>query len=205
MAVRTGRYGGLSAEERAAVRREQLIEATLEVWGRAGGPRVTMTLVCAEAGLTERYFYESFARLDEALSAVLEQISAEITTAGLAAIASTQGGPGERVRAAIAAYVDVITSDPRKGRVAVLEAPGWPELRAQRTGLSRSFAALVAQEGRDLYGDLALEPREAELNALMFIGGVQELVTAWLDGGIDASPAEIVDVATAAFTSTGHR
>ena len=34
MAVKEGRYRGLTAQERAAARRAQLVEATLQVWGR---------------------------------------------------------------------------------------------------------------------------------------------------------------------------
>ncbi|MGZ5402962.1 MAG: TetR/AcrR family transcriptional regulator, partial [Aeromicrobium sp.] len=63
MAIKAGVYRGVTAADRAADRRERLFEATLEVWGRDGGPSVTMTRICAEAGLTERYFYENFSGL----------------------------------------------------------------------------------------------------------------------------------------------
>lgn len=205
MAVKEGRYRGLTAQERAAARRAQLVEATLQVWGREGGPRVTMTLICAEAGLTERYFYESFSGLEEALVAVLDGVAERIRTRGLQAIADTEGGPTERVRAALEAFVHVMTDDPRVGRVVLVEAPGRPGLRGTLEAMNRSFAELVAREGRELYGVDALAPREAALQSLMFIGGVQELMTAWLDGTIDASPAEIVEAATLMFTRTGHR
>lgn len=203
--ARSGRYRGLTAEERTAARRAQLVEAALEVWGREGGPRVTMTLVCAEAGLTERYFYESFGRLEDALAAVLTRVGDRIREEGLRAIAETEGGPTERVRAALDAYVRIMTDDPRVGRVVVLEAPGWPELRAARNELTRSFAALVVAEGRELYGADALPDDAALLQSYMFLGGVQELMTAWLDGTLDATPADIVEAATFMFTRTGHR
>lgn len=205
MAVKSGRYRGMTAQERTVARRAQLVEAALEVWGREGGPRITMTLVCAEAGLTERYFYESFSRLEEVLIAVLEQVGERIRVDGLRAIEETEGGPTERVRAALEAFVHVMTDDPRVGRVVTLEAPSWPELRGPRNLMTRAFAALVAEEGRLLYGEEALPEREAQLQSLMFIGGVEELMTAWLDGSIDATPAEIVEAATLMFTRTGHR
>lgn len=205
MAVKSGRYRGMTAEERVEARRAQLVEAALEAWGREGAPRITMTLVCNEAGLTERYFYESFGRLEDVLAAVLEQIGREIEEAGLAAIVATEGGPAERVHAALAAFVGVITDDPRKGRVITLEAPSWPALRPTQTAMMHAFAEIVAREGRELYGEEALDERSGRLQALMFIGGVQELVTTWLGGGIDASVEEIVDAATLMFTRTGHR
>src|SRR5512139_3717483 len=50
-------YGGVSAQERKAARRERLLDAGLQLFGTPGGDRVTVSAVCAEAGLTERYFY----------------------------------------------------------------------------------------------------------------------------------------------------
>ena len=43
------------------------------------------------------------------------------------------------------------------------------------------------------------------LSSCLFVGGLAELVTAWLNGEIDITPAEIVDAATFQFTSTAHR
>lgn len=208
MAVKAGRYRGMTADERVAARRAQLLDAALEVWGRdagAEGPRVTMTAICTEAGLSERYFYESFTGLDALLAAVLEGIAQEIEDDGVAAIAAAQGGPAERVRAGLAAFVGVITDDPRKGRVLTIEAPGWPSLRPTQRALMRTFVDLVSREGRALYGAEALDERDAHLQALMFIGGIQELVTSWLGGEVDADVEEIVDSATFMFTRTGHR
>src|SRR5687767_9668516 len=48
-------YKGVSADERRALRREQLMEAGLDVLGSEGIAGLTMTEVCARAGLTERY------------------------------------------------------------------------------------------------------------------------------------------------------
>ncbi|KQP63623.1 TetR/AcrR family transcriptional regulator [Nocardioides sp. Leaf285] len=204
MAVKAGRYRGMSAQERAATRRAQLLAATLDVWGADGGPRVTMTRICAEAGLTERYFYEHFASLDEALTAAMQQVGDEITVAALAAIEETEGGPTERIRAAIGAFVAIITDDPRKGRVTMLEAPGRPELRPARNALLRAFAELATREGRALYGDDAWAGQPGDLAGLMFVGGVQELVTAWLDGTLDVTPDDIVEAATRAFAATAR-
>ena len=63
-------YRGISADERRASRRARLLDAALEEVGERGMAGTTMTAVCARAGLTERYFYESFADRDEMLRAV---------------------------------------------------------------------------------------------------------------------------------------
>ena len=204
MAVKAGRYRGQSAQERVAARRQQLVEATLEVWARVEGPPVTMTRICAEAGLTERYFYEQFANLDDALLAVLREITEEIRTVVDAAISGTEGGPAERVRAAVEAFVRLITDDPRKGRVAILRGAARPTLSAPRNAMLRGFGAYAASEAAALYGTDALQGRDGELAGLMFIGGLEKLVSAWLDGSIAAGPDDIVDAATRAFDRLGH-
>lgn len=205
MAVKAGTYRGMTAEQRVADRRARLVEATLEVWGRDGGPTVTMTRICAEAGLTERYFYESFDHLDQALMAVMDDIAAQIADRSVAALASTEGGPTERVRAGIGSFVEILTEDPRKGRVAIVESVSLDSLRPHRAELLRQFADLSAREARALYGAEAWSEIEGRMAAMMFIGGVTELVTAWIDGTLAATPGDIVEAATHHFTATAHR
>ena len=205
MAVKQGRYRGVSSDDRRADRRTRLLAATLKVWGREGGPPVTMTRICAEAGLTERYFYESFSGLDAALLAVMEGIADEIADATVSTLAVTPGGPTERVRASIGAFVRILTDDPRKGRVAIVESAALDALRPRRAELLRQFAQQSALEARELYGSNARTDLDGQLAATMFIGGVAELVTGWLQGALEATPEEIVEAATANFTATAHR
>ena len=205
MAVKAGQYRGMSAEQRRAERRTRLLEATLEVWGRDGGPRITMTRICAEAGLTERYFYESFDGLDAALIAVMDGIADEIAERTVAALASAEGGPADRVRVSIGEFVRILTDDPRKGRVAIVESVSLDALRPHRAELLRRFAELSAHEARELYGPEAWSETEGRMAATMFIGGVAELVTAWIEGRIEATPDEVADAATHHFTATAHR
>lgn len=205
MAVKEGSYRGVSADDRRADRRVRLLDAALEVWGREGGPRVTMTRICAEAGLTERYFYQSFDDLDAALIAVLERIADEIAERTVEALGSVDGDPTERVRAAIGAFVQILTDDPRKCRIAMIEAASLDALRPRRAELLRQFVELSAREARELYGPQAWSDAEGQMAATMFIGGVAELVTAWIEGSITASPEEVVEAATHHFTMTAHR
>lgn len=164
-----------------------------------------MTRICAEAGLTERYFYENFPGLNQALLAVLDRIAAEIAERSMTAIESTTGDATDRVRAAIAAFVQILTDDPRKGRVAIVESTSLDILRRRRNELLRQFANLAAFEARELYGPKAWNEAEGEMVGLLFVGGLAELVSAWIDEEIDASPSDIVEAATHHFTVTAHR
>lgn len=198
-------YRGMSSQERAAERRARLLEAGLQVFGTAGAEKATMTAICAEAKLTERYFYESFTGRDDLLMQVIEHIATEIREAALAALQTVTGDPEVRVRAAIAAFVQILTADPRKGQVSIVESAGAEPLRTRRRQLLHGFAALVAEESKELYGDRALSSPQDEITAFLFVGGLAELITAWLNGEIDVTPEQIVDAATYQFTSTAHR
>lgn len=198
MAVQSGVYRGVSAEDRVAERRRRLLDATLTQWAEAGG-RVTMTAVCTRAGLTERYFYESFTGLDEALTAVLDEIAVEIETRSHEAAEAAGADPTKRVHASVTAFVQLMVDDPRKGRVAIVEAGAMPALRARRTQLLRHFAHRAATEAGEMLGHSPGHGRDDEVAGLLFIGGMAELVTAWLDDALDTSPQQIVDTAVRMF------
>jgi AcrR family transcriptional regulator len=198
VAVQSGVYRGVPAQERVAERRARLMEATLAVWADPDR-RTTMTAICAEAGLTERYFYESFRGLDEALTAVMDEIATEIETVTHEAAEQAGDDPVARTRATMEAFVALLSDDPRKGRVAVVEAVAMPGLRKRRTELLRHFAHRSAEEARQTPGLSHRSDVEDEVAGLLFIGGMAELVTAWLDGAVAATPEEIVDVASRSF------
>lgn len=195
MAVQSGTYRGVSAQDRAAGRRARLLEATLALWADVDS-KVTMTGICAAAGLTERYFYESFAGLDEALTAVLDAVADEIETCTQQAADAAGPDPADRVRASLIAFVGLLLKDPRKGRVAIIEAGAMPALRHRRTQLLRHFAHRTAEEAHAPGGLPRLSDHDGEIAGLMFIGGMAELVTAWLDGALEATPDQIVDAAS---------
>ncbi|WP_323792882.1 TetR/AcrR family transcriptional regulator [Nocardioides sp.] len=198
MAGQTGVYRGVSAEDRAAERRERLLEATLTVWADPG-TRTTMTAVCAEAGLSERYFYESFRGLGDAQIAVLDRVAADIETAREVALASAGDDPAAAIRTAITSFVQLLVDDPRTGRVSIVEASAVPELRERRTALLRHFAHLAAESAALLLGGRESDPLHDEIVGLIFIGGLAELITAWLDGALEATPTELVDAASRSF------
>lgn len=199
MAVQSGVYRGVSAADRVADRRARLLEAGLAVWADPD-TRTTMTAVCAAAGLTERYFYESFSGLDELLEAVMDAIAAEIEeTSSRAAAECVVDDPVARVHASILAFVQLLLDDPRKGRVAIIESVSAPALRRRRTALLRHLAHRSSIEARDVLGLPGRSEREDETAGLLFIGGMAELITAWLDGSLEVTAEEIVEAASRGF------
>lgn len=197
-------YRGVSAADRKAHRRALLLEAGLQLLGTEGHERTTMTAVCSRAKLTERYFYESFSGREQFLLAVVERVADEVRATVRNAL-TAEDDPHEQPRVAITAFVDMLTADPRKGRASIVEAAAAEPLRTRRRELLREFADLIVAQARELYGNDAHRPPRDEINALMFVGGLAELLTAWFNDEITATPEDIIDSATEQFATAAHR
>lgn len=169
---------GTSAEDRVADRRERLLEAALDVVGERGVGDFTMTAVCRAAGLTERYFYENFARREDLLVALYDR-SAATALADAAAAAAGHDDLERRTRAAIAAITDTLLTDPRAARL-YREAVGHRELAGRRQDTTAAFADLLAGLVVDAYPEL---PRDdLLLTTTVLTAGVVDAVGLWLDG-----------------------
>jgi len=204
MEAGTRMYGGVSAEDRRARRREQLLDAGLDLLGREGWSATTMTAVCARAGLTERYFYESFPDREALLVAVFDRVTSEAAEAVLAAIEASPREARARSRAAIAAFVELMTDDPRRGRVAFVEALGSEVLMRRRYETIRTFAALLSGQARDFYGMPDGADQLVKLTSFMLVGGLAEALMAWLGGELETSREQLIEDSTDLFVATGE-
>jgi AcrR family transcriptional regulator len=101
------RWSGVPLEDRQALRRDELIAAGVQLLGGESGPAVTVRAVCREAGLTERYFYESFADRDEFVRAVYDDVCARAMAALMSATTP---------REAVERFVALMVDDPVRGR-----------------------------------------------------------------------------------------
>jgi AcrR family transcriptional regulator len=204
VAATTRTYGGVSAEDRRARRREQLLNAGLDLLGTDGWSATTMTAVCARAGLTERYFYESFADREALLLAVFDRVTSQAAEVVLEAIEASPREARTRTRAAIAAFIELLTDDPRKGRVAFVEALGSEALMRRRYDTIRTFAGLLSGQAREFYGMLEGRDQLVELTSFMLVGGLAEALMAWLGGELRTSREQLIEDTTDLFVATGE-
>ena len=188
MVTRT--FQGASAAERVAERRARLLAAALDVVGERGIRDFTMTAVCRAAGLTERYFYESFARREDLLTALFDDVAADALDRAVRAAAGVPPPRLEaRARAAIAATTTLLGEDPRVARL-YREAIGHPELAGRRQDTIASFAALLTRLIVEAHPDL--RAGDLRVSALVLTGGVVDAVGFWLDGRLDADVEELL-------------
>lgn len=194
-------YAGLTTDARRAQRREQLLDAGLEVLGTQGWSGLGVRAVCREARLSPRFFYESFEDTDALAVAVYDRLLAASTTALLEAVHAAGPEPHAQAHAAIGAFVVSLTDDPRAARVALQEALVSPPLMQRRREALRAGARIIAEHGRATYG---APPRDAlvDLTATLLAGGIAELLLAWLDGELAVTRDELVDECAALFMAT---
>lgn len=120
----TRRYRGASAEQRQHERRAKLLDAGLKVYGDIGYHAATVRGICHEAGLTERYFYESFANSEDLLCAVYEQVIATQRERMVTAIAAVVPDHAAMIRAGLTAFLAFVQESPASARVQFLEVLG---------------------------------------------------------------------------------
>jgi AcrR family transcriptional regulator len=176
-------YGGQLAEQRKQVRRIALLEAGLEVLGTRGAQATSVRSVCRQAGLSSRYFYESFANLDDLLIAVFDHIMESGINQAINDIPPHNGD----LRTTIAAIVNAFAAtleDPRSMRILLVEAWGNEALMRRRSQTLHAGASMLAAV---VTTDAAPAPddRRAEVAAFTIMGGLLENALAWADGALD--------------------
>ncbi|WP_183099274.1 TetR/AcrR family transcriptional regulator [Nocardioides pelophilus] len=187
------RYGGKSAEQRRAERRAVLVESALEIWQEQGWAAVTMRGVCAQAGLTDRYFYESFADRDALLGTVWDQMRDQTLAMLIDAIdAVADRGALEQLRAALDAVVHHIADEPARAQIIFGDHSGSAVLEQRRRDTVQMATELMMGMARPFLREGADE-RALRINVLLGIGGFVELMLAWRSGLVEATTDQIVD------------
>jgi AcrR family transcriptional regulator len=201
----TGRYAGSSAAERKAERRGRLLETALELLGTEGWAGTTVRSVCAHAKLNPRYFYESFTDLDALVLALFDEVALDTSRALLAAAAQAPAGDAEAAaRAAIGTFITHVTDDPRIARVLFAEALGNEALARRRLDAMHEMWGILATFGRGYYGEAAGADPIADVAAALLVGGMTELLLAWLDGRLALTREQLIDDVAALFVVTAE-
>jgi AcrR family transcriptional regulator len=185
---RRGRWSGVPLEDRQALRRDELIAAGVHLLGGESGPAVTVRAVCREAGLTERYFYESFSDRDEFVRAVYDDVCTRAMSALMSATTP---------REAVEQFVALMVDDPVRGRVLLLAPAVEPVLVRSGAEWMPSFIELLQRKLTQIS-----DPVRQKMMATSLIGGLTALFTAYLDGRLAASRKQFIDYCVEMLLST---
>lgn len=195
-------YGGENLEERRTRRRQQFLDAGLQVFGTLGYRAATVRTLCKQAELTDRYFYESFDTTEDLLMGVYRQQCEVLERRVMAALVVA----GERAdfMAAIEAGLDAVfthVSDSRVARVIWIEVMGVsPRVDKMYNDTMDGFGNLVMTVARQRFRDLGTEDQdEIRMVGLALAGAVSQCVLHWLLGGYRESKGTMVSATSRMF------
>jgi AcrR family transcriptional regulator len=174
-----GRWSGVPLEDRQAKRREELVDAGIELLGGEGGPALTVRAVCRRANLTERYFYESFNDRDDFVRAVYDAVCAKAMSTLVSATTP---------REAVERFVSLMVDDPVRGRVLLLAPEVEPVLTRSGAEWMPSFIDLLQRKLTKI-----TDPVIGHMAATSLIGGLTALFTAYLDHRLGATREQFID------------
>lgn len=183
-------YGGQTAQDRAADRRARLLDVGIELVGTQGVSALGMRSVCRAAGLSQRFFYESFADTDALLHAVYRAALSRLEDAVAPAVASAD------LRAVFEAAARLMEADPRICRILLIEPVADARLRhyVRETIPAIALAAL----GSRVAGSPD-DPRVRMRFSALF-GALISLFVEWTEGSLGTDRAAFADHVTAVAT-----
>jgi AcrR family transcriptional regulator len=193
-------WAGSTLSQRQEERRERLLDAGLELLGGADAATLGVRAVCRAAGLTERYFYESFPDRDALVAAVFERVVEAAHQALVGAVAESSAPWDAVVEAAVGAFVALILDDPRKGRVLLIAPLSEPALLDRGIARLPAFRALVREQ---LPSDV--DELERQMIATGLVGALTQLFGSVLDGTLQAPRDRLVAHCVRLVLRAGHQ
>jgi len=176
---RRGRWSGVPLQDRQTLRRDELVAAGVQLLGGAAGPALTVRAVCRAAGLTERYFYESFADRDEFVRAVYD----DVCSAAMSALTTA-----DTPRDAVERFVTLMVDDPVRGRVLLIAPEREPVLAKSGAEWMPSFIDLLQHKLTRI-----TDPAKQAMVATGLVGALTALFSAYLYGRLATTREQFID------------
>ena len=201
--VRRRNFRGLSLEQRQHERRAKLIEAGLQVYGTQGFFSVTVRDVCAEAKLTERYFYESFKNSEQLFKAIYMQLIEQQQQVVMSAVMQAAGQPhAQMIRAGLTVFLRGLQEDPRMARILFVDAVLVSELHGT------TILDAVSRFDRMIQGFMLLMLPDAHRQGVQLSlvstglnGYVTHIVIRWVMGGFKESFVDVLNACQVVYSA----
>ncbi|WP_203336211.1 TetR/AcrR family transcriptional regulator [Nocardioides limicola] len=171
-------YRGVGQDQRVAARRSRLIDAGITVLGSRGFRGATIGAVATEAGLTKRYFYESFETLEDLLAEVYTTVVEDLRS-HLSDAVTTQSNAVDKLLVQLDAYLAWSEKYPERARIQLVEIRGVSPRVDQ---ITRKWNRQFISDAADLF-ELeagALTPGQRTFLGAFLVGGGLKLSGLWL-------------------------
>jgi AcrR family transcriptional regulator len=201
----TRQYGGVDADQRMHERREKFIAAGLESFGTLGYGQATIRGICQLAGLTERYFYESFNNKEDLLCAVFNRLISELE-AGAQMIIETPGTKPEEAACQITkSFYLLFLQDPRRARVQLFEVLGVsPRVDEEYRESIKTLAGWIKIIFCSLFPSLEPEWLETTIIPTSISGAMIANAHQWVLDGFQTPVDDIVSQSMEMFMAIGN-
>jgi AcrR family transcriptional regulator len=199
-------YRGASPDQRRAERRERLIAAGIEVFGTTGYRAATVDQICAVAGLTKRYFYESFADSEALLLAAYARATDDLRGRVVAVATAAAPELTDMTRAGLEAFFGAIAEDQRVARLAFFEILGVsPAVDAAYRASTRRFVRTIRALAEPAFAGSDLpEPQRLTITTGI-VGSVLMIAQQWVLSGRRQPIETVVEAAQAILTAVLDR
>jgi len=177
------RYSGQSFADRHAERRDKLVKAAAMVASRSGFDGTSVAAICAEAGLTARYFYESFPSREAIFVEAYRGVQNEL----LNRLQAVPSG-GDATKRALTGFFTAIKSEPGVARVFLIDLD-------DHGGAMRMASFEGSQKLSKAFGLKATHP----LMIAGIVGGIVDIAKRWIESDF-AEPIETVVEIALPFT-----
>jgi AcrR family transcriptional regulator len=186
-------YGGQQRGARVAERRQRFIEAGVRQFGGLGYQATTVRSLCADAGLSTRYFYESFDTVEALLIASYQQLMTDFRRRLLERLTKSPQDVDALCRTGLRCLFEAVR-DPAFARISMFEVLGVsPAVDAVWTENTREFGLLLIERFRLADGGVKLPKGEMEMIGFSLAGSLSFAAIHWMRSGYRQSLANMID------------
>lgn len=189
--VQERRYGGLSAQERRAQRRQKLLDAAVQVFGTLGLRRATIRDICNEARITERYFSEHFSSISDAYEATFKLISEQALLATGRAMLRAPLDTLALAEVGLRAFLSFVQEDPRRAQILLVDASSyWRNATSRNNVEFKRLAQAMRYFCKRIYPDLP-EHIDLEIIGASLMGASLQACLTWAQNDFK-QPADLI-------------
>jgi AcrR family transcriptional regulator len=187
-------WRGESAQDRRQQRRARFMEAALTSFAKHGIAKTTMRDICAEARLTERYFYESFSSTDHAFELLYASLKSELVQRVTQALLTAPKDIENLAREGLRAFYTFIQEDGRRGKIMLIDAVSANQHSLERSRHAvKEYVALMDQLADGLVPPDRRDHLDVEWVAWGLLGLAIQVGTMWIGEGMKRPVDEVLD------------
>jgi TetR/AcrR family fatty acid metabolism transcriptional regulator len=176
--------------------RERILRAALAAFASRGYHRVSVDDIVRASGTSKGAVYHHFPNKEALFLALVDGLADRLAGAVSEAIDGATGALA-KVEGAIRAGLETFAANRDLARILLLEAAGaGAAYQAKRVGVHGRFAALIRGYLDQAVGDEDIPPIDTAVATRAWLGALNEVVIAWLDGAEPARLQEAVPTLT---------